>query len=168
MVEEMSDSSKVLVISEPILPRSFEKSSPKLLINIILGCIFGGLASLIALIVAESMDKKLSYSKLSDNIIYDVQNHIDTLKAEVINNNKSKILLVSFLQIPAEISDRLQGLPNLETTYADVSYEFNDKLDAADKVILLSQIMVTNKESYDTIRKVIKTKNKEILADALI
>ena len=77
-------------------------------------------------------------------------------------------MLVSFLQIPAEISDRLQGLPNLETTYADVSYEFNDKLDAADKVILLSQIMVTNKESYDTIRKVIKTKNKEILADALI
>lgn len=168
MVEEMSDSSKVLVITEPIQPKPFQKSSPKLLTNIILGCILGGIASLIALIISENSDKKLSYSKLTDNIIYDAKNHIDTLKAEIISNDTSKILLVTFLQIPIEISDRLQNLSNLEITYADVSYEFNNKLNSIDKVVLLSQIGVTNKESYETIRKVIKTKNKEILADALI
>ena len=39
MVEQMSDSSKVLVLKEPKQLRPFEKSSPKLLINIILSFI---------------------------------------------------------------------------------------------------------------------------------
>ncbi|MBS5861576.1 hypothetical protein KID03_09135, partial [bacterium] len=71
MVEEMSDSSKVLVIKEPQKLRDFEYSSPKLLVNILLGIVFGFIASIFAVVFAETTDKKLSYSMLGDNIIYD-------------------------------------------------------------------------------------------------
>ena len=59
MVDEMSDSSKVLVLKEPQKLRDFEYSSPKLLINILLGIVFGFIASLFAVIFAENTDKNL-------------------------------------------------------------------------------------------------------------
>ena len=60
MVEEMSDSSKVLVLKEPQKLRDFEYASPKLLMNILLGIVFGAIASLFLVIFAENTGKKLT------------------------------------------------------------------------------------------------------------
>lgn len=59
MVDEMSDSSKVLVLKEPQKLRDFEYSSPKLLINILLGIVFGFIASLFAVILQKIQTKNL-------------------------------------------------------------------------------------------------------------
>ena len=66
LVESMSDSSKVVLLKEPLPPKDWEYVSPKLLINIILGIVFGAIASLFAVMIAEMRDKKLSYSMLGD------------------------------------------------------------------------------------------------------
>ena len=168
MVEEMSDSSKVLVLSEPILPKPFEKSSPKLLMNIILGCVFGGLISLMTLIFVETRDKKLAYSMLTDNIIFDAQNNTLRLKSEILSCEPNKVLLVSFLKMPQELLNNLQNINNTEIIYADISHEFINKLAKFNKIILFSKIGETNSDAYKEIRNIIKKQNKEIVADVLI
>ena len=99
MVEEMSDSSKVLVIKEPQKLRDFEYSSPKLLINILLGIVFGFIASIFAVVFAETTDKKLSYSMLGDNIIYDLENDFSDLKLMLLANQDKKIAIIVFENI---------------------------------------------------------------------
>ena len=93
MVDEMSDSSKVLVLKEPQKLRDFEYSSPKLLINILLGIVFGFIASLFAVIFAENTDKKLTYSMLGDNIIYNLEDDFSDLKLYLLANQDKKFRL---------------------------------------------------------------------------
>ena len=113
MVEEMSDSSKVLVLKEPQKLRDFEYSSPKLLINILLGIVFGAIAALFAVIIAENTDKKLSYSMLGENIIYDIENDFSDLKLLLLANQDKKIATVCFENLPSNIEEQLKAYRNL-------------------------------------------------------
>ena len=74
LVENMSDSSNVVVLKEPRRLQDYEQTSPKLFTNIILGIVFGIIAGLGAVIFVENTDKKLTYSMLGNNIIYDIAN----------------------------------------------------------------------------------------------
>lgn len=168
MVEQMSDSSKVLVINEPQMLRPFEYSSPKLLINIILGCIFGYLAGLLVVIHTEIKAKEVTYSMLTDNIIFDFYKEFESLRAKIFGFKPQKVLFISFVQLPQEILNKLSSISNFDYIYANLSDELLNKVAASDKIMLLSELFVTNAEKYKSIREIVKQQNKEILYDIII
>lgn len=168
MVEQMSDSSKVLVLKEPKLLRPFEQTSPKLLINIILGCIFGYLSALGALVYAEAKDEKMVYSALSNNIIYDGIKEFDTIKTEILGYKPQKVLLISLVKLPQDIINKIQGISNAEFCYADITDDFMDKIIKAEQIMIISKIQLTSRDSYKKIRSLIKKQNKTIAYDILV
>ena len=168
MVEQMSDSSKVLVLKEPKQLRPFEKSSPKLLINIILGCIFGSLASLIALIYVELKSTKITYSMLSNNIIFDGLNKQSLIETNCYSFDPKKVLILSFVQLPSAMQTLLQNLPNVSIVFYNGTSDFLSKVSLADKIVLISKIGITDTDSYRTVKNALKNKQKEIVYDILI
>ena len=168
MVEQMSDSSKVLILNEPIQPRPFENSSPKLLINIIFGVVFGGLASLISLIFVEYNSKKLTYSMLTNNIIFDSINKLNTIEGKCYGYDPKKVLVLSFVQLPNNMINSLQNLPNTSVTYYSGTKDYMDRIKVADKVVLVSKINITDAEIYKTIREMLKNQQKEIIFEILM
>ena len=168
MVEQMSDSSKVLVLKEPKQLRPFEKSSPKLLINIILGCIFGGLASLITLIFVEQKSKKLTYSMLSNNTLFNATDKVKKIENRCYGFNPQKVLILSFVQLPIAFINRLQSIQNVNIAYYNDTREYIDRISAADKIVLISKIDVTDAESYKDVRDIIKDQNKDIIYDVTL
>ena len=168
MVEQMSDSSKVLVLKEPKQLRPFEKSSPKLLMNIILGCIFGGLASLIALIFVEQKSEKLTYSMLTNKTLFDAIDKAKKIENKCYGFNPQKVLVLSFVQLPMAFINRFQALPNVSIAFYNDTREYIDKISAADKIILISKIDITDAELYKDVRDIIKDQNKDIIYDVTL
>ena len=168
MVEYLSDDSKVLVLKEPKHLRPFENSSPKLLINIIMGCIFGVFASLAALIYKEQTDDKLTYTSLSNNIIYDGTTNIDLIKTEILGYCPKTTLLVSLTQLSQEFINNIQSLPNTKFIYADLNTEFIEEINAHDGIMIISKIQDTSKDTYKKIISIIKKHNKIIIDDVLV
>ena len=140
MVEEMSDTSKVLVLKEPQKLRDFEYASPKLLINILLGIVFGFIASIFAVIISENTDKKLTYSMLGDNIIYNLENDFTDLKLMLLSKQDKKISLVTFEQISHQILEKLSEFRNVNIIPGDISNEFVNGITNSSEVILLAKI----------------------------
>ncbi len=167
LVDQLADSSKVIVINAPQKPLKSEQRSPKLKINIILGIVFGLIIDIIALIYLEIKDSKLSYSMLTDNIIFDGKQNLNKLKAEIISQNPKKILMISLTEIPQELNE-LKSFSNLELIYADLTEDFVKKIAETDKIMLVSKIQSTNADSYKQIRDIIKTQNKNIIFDVLV
>ena len=167
MVEQMSDSSKVLVLKEPKQLRSFENSSPKLLINIIIGCIFGGLASLIALIYVEQKSDKITYSMLTNKIIFDGMKNINKIRTTIRSYSPKRVLILSLVQLPNEIIAALQNIPNAAVSYCN-NDDYIDSISVADKIVLISKLDITDSDTYKTVRNVVKNQQKEIIYDILI
>ena len=168
MVEQMSDSSKVLVLHEPRLPRPFEKSSPSLLINIILGCVFGYLSALSALIYVELCDKRLTYSMLTNNIIYDGINDFDSVRAEIVAYIPHKVLLVALTKLPKNMEQQFEQYANAKVLYANFSNDFVAELSKADEVMLISKIHETSSDFYKKMRNIIQKQKKEVIYDILL
>lgn len=168
MVEEMSDSSKVLVIKEPQKLRDFEYSSPKLLINILLGIVFGFIASIFAVVFAETTDKKLSYSMLGDNIIYDLENDFSDLKLMLLANQDKKIAIIVFENICENMVAQLKEFRNVTLVKADISNEFVQNIKNNNEVILFTSIGKTNSKLYKQIKTMLSEMNKKIALDVLI
>ena len=168
MVEQMSDSSKVLVLNEPKQPRPFENSSPKLLINIILGCVFGFLLALFSLIYVELKSSKLTYSMLTNDVIFNGFEKINNIKIKIKSFNSKKVLIISLVQLPNEFLNAVQNIPNCGVVYYNGTDEFVEKMAVSDKIILVSKIDTTSADSYKIVRDVIKDQHKNILCDILI
>lgn len=168
MVNEMSDSSKVLVLKEPKKLRDFEYSSPKLLINILLGIVLGFIAALLAVIIAEVNDKKLAYSMLGDNIIYDLENDFSDMKLLILANQDKKISIVAFENISENIYNQLQNFKNLDIVKADISNEFVSQIKNTNEVILLTTIGKTDSKLYKQIKLMLNEMGKKIIQDILI
>lgn len=168
MVEDMSDSSKVLVIKEPQKLRDFEYSSPKLLINILLGIVFGFIASIFAVIFAEVTDKKLSYSMLGDNIIYNLENDFSDLKLMLLANQDQKISIIAFENIPQNIIDQLKEFRNVTLVKADISNDFVQQIRNSNKVIIFASIGKTNSKLYKQIKTMLSEMNKKVALDVLV
>lgn len=166
LVEQMSDTSKVLVLKEPQKLRPFENSSPKLLINIILGIVFGFIGALVALIYAEVTDKKLSYSMLCDDALYDLKNNIDELKLLLLANQDKRLALVTFGDLPYEID--IKGFNNITSLEADISNEFINGINRSDEVILFVEIGKTDSKLYKQTKELLSTINKNILKEVLL
>ena len=168
MVDKMSDSSKVLVIKEPQKLRDFEYSSPKLLINILLGIVFGFIASLFAVIFAEITDKKLTYSMLGENIIYDLENDFSDLKLLLLANQDKNISLVCFENIPENIIPQLQSFRNIHLIKADITGEFVESVKNSAEVIIFATVGKTNSKLYKQIKTMLMEMNKKVAQEVLI
>ena len=168
MVEEMSDSSKVLVLNEPQKLRDFEYSSPKLLINILLGIVFGAIASLFAVILVEKFDKKLTYSMLGENIIYNGENDFTDLKVQLLANSDKKIVGVLFEDLSSFLVSQLNDFKNLSFVKADISSDFVAKIRNAQKVIIFASVNKTNSKFYKHIKQMLDDMNKQIALEILI
>lgn len=168
MVEEMSESSKVLILKEPTPLRDFEYSSPKLLTNIILGILLGGILSLFAVIFAELIDKKLSYSKLGENIIYNDNKTIFNIKKLLVDYKDKEITCVLFDNTNQNILNLLSEFKNLNIVKADISTDFVDSVNPVDFVILLCKIGKTDVDLYKSIKETLIIHNKQILKEILV
>lgn len=166
LVEEMSDSSKVLVLKEPQKLRPFENSSPKLFMNILLGIVFGFIAALAALIYVENTDKKLTYSMLGDEILYDLQNNTDELKMLLLANQDKRLSLVAFGNLPYEID--VKGFKNIQLLEADISSNFINGVSATDAVILFAQVGQTNSKLYKQTKSLLNDIKKPVIKEVLV
>lgn len=166
LVEEMSDSSKVLVLKEPQKLRPFENSSPKLFMNILLGIVFGFIAALAALIYVENTDKKLTYSMLGDEILYDLQNNTDELKMLLLANQDKRLSLVAFGNLPYEID--IKGFKNIQLLEADISSNFINGVSATDAVILFAQVGQTNSKLYKQTKSLLNDIKKPVIKEVLV
>ena len=166
LVEEMSDSSKVLVLKDPQKLRPFENSSPKLFMNILLGIVFGFIAALAALIYVENTDKKLTYSMLGDEILYDLQNNTDELKMLLLANQDKRLSLVAFGNLPYEID--IKGFNNIQLLEADISSNFINSISATDAVILFAQVGQTNSKLYKQTKSLLNDIKKPVIKEVLV
>ena len=168
LVDEMSDSSKVLVIKEPYPLRDWEYSSPKLLINILLGIVFGIIFSIIGVIHKELNDKKLPYSILGNDIIYDINKEFKKFKSILFVNKQENIGIITFEKIPPEISTKLQDFRNISIKQADLSEKISEDMLNAEKFVLFEKINSTDTEDYKLVKQMIENLNKEIICEVLL
>lgn len=168
MVEEMSESSKVLVLKEPTQLRDFEYSSPKLLINIMLGIIFGLIAAFWAVVFKELTDKKVSYSKLGENIIYKDDKSLFNINKFLIDYKNQNITCIVFNNPEPSIGSLLSEFKNLNIIKATISANLIDDISQNDSAILLAGIGKTDAMVYKSIKETLKIHNKQILKEILI
>lgn len=168
MVNRVSETSKVLVINKPQKLRPFENTSPKLLINILLGIVFGFVGAIAVLIHSETSDKKLTYSMLSNDIIFKDENSMNLLKLKIFGYNPQKVLLIVLAKLPDEMNNELKVLTNADVVPFEMSSSFINKISNFDKVILVSKIFETDSEIYKNVKEIVKNQGKEIVCDALV
>lgn len=168
LVEEMSDSSKVLVISEPTLPKSWEYVSPKLLINILLGTFVGILFALFGLIYKNITSKSIIYSMLGDNVIYNLENEFDNFSSEVISNSDKKTAFVFFEELPKTSYEKFKDFKNIVSIKADITNSFNEAIKNVDNVVTYASIGKTSSKKYKLVKKMISNLNKKIIYEVLI
>ena len=168
LVEEMSDSSKVIVLKAPRILKDYEQASPKLFTNIILGIVFGIIASLIAVIYKEITDKKLAYSMLGDNIIYSLKKDFINLKRALLTNQNKTISLIAFEQLPNGFIEKLKEFNNINLVQADISNDFVKGIENSSEVIIFATVNKTNAELYKQVKQMLKEMNKDILREVLI
>ena len=166
IVAEMSDNSKVLVINPPLMPEVYDQSSPKLLINILLGIVFGAIAALFALIFAETTSKKLTYSMLGDNVVYNFMDNLTELKMCFLANKDSNIALVAFDDAIEDVKEQYLGKYTIIS--ADITDEFVNSVKSYDKIILFEKVNSTDSKLYKNIITILKDLNKNILKEVLV
>ena len=168
LVDEMSDSSKVLILKEPQELKSYEQISPKLFTQILLGIVFGVIASLFAVIFREITDKKLAYSMLGDEIVYNATNDFTDLKITLLTKKDEKISFVVFEKPDSILLEQLSQFRNISFVKADVSEEFINSIKISDSVIMVSRIGKSDAKLYKQVKQMIKQLDKSILKDVLV
>lgn len=168
LVEEMSDSSKVIILKEPRILKEYEQTSPKLFTNILLGIVFGIIAALLALIVAEKTDKKLTYSMLGNNVIYNTKDDFSDLELILLTNQQKMISVITLCEIPQHIIEKLNVFSNINIVKGEVSNEFIAQIQRSNDVVILEKIKETNSKLYKNIKTILEDTNKNIITESLI
>lgn len=167
LVDNMSNSSNVIILKEPEHLQDYEQASPKLLMNIILGIIFGVLAAFLSFIYKEITDKKLSYSMLSNEIIYDINKDFINLKADLLANQNKKIAFILFEGIPDNIKFSLNEY-NISYIKADLTNEFVNRAMQSDVLYNIVSINKTDSNIYKQIKSIYNKMNIKNIKDVLI
>lgn len=168
MVQEMSESSKVLVIKEPKLPRDFEYASPKLLMSIILGIVFGSIAAFWTVVFLELTDKKVTYSTLGENIIYEDKKSLFNIQKLLVDYKNQNITCIVFDNPEQNIVNLLSEFKNLNIIKATISKSLVDEISKNDMAILFAKIGKTDADIYKSIKETLKIHNKHILKEILV
>ena len=166
LVDQMSESSKVIVLKEPRYLQEYEQVSPKLFTNIILGIVFGIITSLLAVIFKENTDRKLTYSMLGDNVVYNFMDNLTELKMCFLANKDSNIALVVFDDAIEDVKEQYLGKYTIIS--ADITDEFVNSVKSYDKVILFEKVASTDSKLYKNIITILKDLNKNILKEVLV
>ncbi len=168
LVDNMSESSNVVILKEPRKLQDYEQTSPKLFTNIILGIVFGAITALFAVIFVENTDKKLTYSMLGDNIIYDIEKDFIDLKSVLLAEKKSQLAVVVFERLKNDTIQELQKFKNIQFVKADISDEFESGLENSSKAILVSSIGNTDAKLYKRVKQLLERMDKKIIQDVLV
>jgi len=169
LVEQMSkDTSNIIVLKKPEIKKDFEQSSPKLMLNLILGAILGVFASVIGVIFVENIDKTLSYSDLGERPIYNIEKNIDELKIILLSNLKEKISLVVFEGFDMGILRNLNEFINLKVINVDISSQTINDIESADKLIFAAKVGQTPKKLYKQIKTICTDSNKQICTEIIL
>ena len=105
---------------------------------------------------------------LTNNTLFDAIDKVKKLENKCYGFNPKKVLIFSFIQLPMAFISRIQAVPNVSIAYYNDTREYIDKISAADKIILISKIDVTDAESYKDVRDIIKDQNKDIIYDVTL
>lgn len=168
LVDNMSESSNVVVLKEPRKLQDYEQTSPKLFINILLGIVFGILGAIFAVIYKEITDKKLAYTMLDDEIIYDIKKDFIDLKSILLSVKNEKIAFAIFEDLEVSIMKQLQNFNNISFVRADISDEFEREIARADEVIIIGKIKKTDAKLYKRVKQLIKLMNKKVIVEVLV
>ncbi|MBE7705531.1 MAG: hypothetical protein E7Z90_06980 [Cyanobacteria bacterium SIG29] len=168
LVEQMSDTSKVLILKEPRLLAEYEQVSPKLFINIVMGIVLGAIFALIALIIAETTSKKLTYSMLGDNILYSLEKDFTDLQIDLLSHKDKKLAVIAFEGFSEAIIQKLQAYKNIKFVKPEISEEFIADINDTIDVITVAKIGETNAKLYKQIKEILKKTNKNIVKEALV
>ena len=168
LVDNMSDSSNVIVLKEPQHLKDYEQASPKLFVNIILGIVFGVIAAFIGVMCAEIFDRKLAYSMLGENIIYDINKSFMAFCSDILINIEHKIGFIIFEEIPAGLKHKFSEFDNVDFINPEVSKKFVLQLKNIDKIVLFAKINSTNSQDYKVIKNMLENSNKEIISEVLL
>lgn len=168
LVEKMAkDTSNVIILKKPEIKRSFEQVSPKLWINLILGIIFGFLASIIAVVLSELKDKKLTYSTLGDKVNYEPEDYVDDLKFFLLKNLKEQVLFIVFEGFQAELLQKIEGINNFKIINAGISQKIIDEISYSNKIILFAKVGQTSKKLYKQIKDMCVETQKQICIEVV-
>ena len=105
---------------------------------------------------------------LTNNIIFDGIKNINKARTIIRSYNPKKVLILSLVQLPNEVITALQNIPNATVVYCNNNYDFIDSISAADKIVLISKIFITDSDTYKTIKNIIKNQQKEVIYDILV
>ncbi len=168
LVEEMSDSSKVILLRSPYPLRAWEYDFPKPFTFIILGIVFGIITAICSAIYKEFFDDKLTYAMLGKNIIYDLKKEYTKFSAALLLSPKEKLSIVMFEEIPDNILDKLRKINNVEFIKAEITPEFGQALANSGNIVLVVSIAKTPAETYKLIKNKISDMNKNIIFEVLV
>jgi len=168
LVEEMSNSSKVLVINEPKPLNDWEYASPKLFKNIILGIIFGLASSITAFIFIEMKDKKITFSMLENNVIYNIDKDFMKIKSLLLENKYKVINVVIFDGIELDLIKPLQQFRNVRVVRAEISEDFINSIERASGALLILRIGEADSRLYKYVKNAVISRNKEIYNEVLV
>ena len=168
LVDVLSDSSKVIVIKKPHPLRDWEYASPKLFINILLGIVFGIIFSIIGVIYKEVTDKKLSYSMLGNDVIYDLDKEFNKLSAKLISNSENRTAFVKFEDFSGSLQEKFKNFANVVSVKADISNDFKTALKNIKSIVLFATINKTDSVSYKIIKSMLEDMNKNIVYEVIL
>ncbi len=168
LVDNMSDSSNVVILKEPRQLKDYEQTSPKLLINILLGIVFGAIISFTVVLFKENTDKNLTYSMLGENIIYDIEKDLNDLKLALFAKQDKKILFAMFDNISIDTQKQLQEFPNIAFVKGDISNDFANAAKSADEIITVAKIGETNSKLYKQVKSMLGEMKKNIIKEVLV
>ncbi len=168
LVENMSDTSNVIILKEPQRLQEFEQDSPKLFTNILLGIVFGFIISLIALIIKEINDKKLTYSMLGNEIIYNTDKDFIDLRSILLAEKNKKISIVAFEALNEALIKEFQKFKNINYVKADISEEFDMGVEDSEEVIIAAAIGQTDSKLYKRVKQLLERMNKKVITEVLV
>lgn len=168
LVENMSDSSNVVIIKEPRQLQDWEQTSPKLFTNILLGIVFGIIAGLGAVIFKENTDKQLTYSMLGDEVIYNLEKDFVDLKSMLLTKQDKKLLFAMFENLPSDICKNLQEFRNISMIKCDISQDFVNAVNRSDEIIAVANVGETDAKLYKRIKSMLKEMNKDFVEEILV
>lgn len=166
LVEQMSKgTTNVIVLKAPEIKRSFEQSSPKLWINLLLGTIVGLFAALFAASFAEQQDNKLTYSELDNKIIDSNKEDIDELKLALLANVKENLLIIYFDGADLDCFKNLKNFANFRMVKAEINQNTINEIQSSNKLMFMAKIGSTPKKLYKQFKQVCSELNKPVLVE---
>jgi hypothetical protein len=127
--------------------------------------IFG---SCCAIFVKEKTDKKLPYSMLGNEVIYDIKKDFIDFKSILLANKKEFISCILFEEVDDRIIEELKKFNNINFVKAEISEDFCNDIENSKKMILFAKIGKTDTQLYKQVKQLLTKIGKEILVEVLV